>query len=264
MVPADRRAATAAAALVLGALLLGLSACASGSGSDRPITAADIARGRMLFQTNPDGKEGCGFCHAFAAARTTGPFGGSLDAEVNEFRRRPKLLGIWQPVGADERTIRAFVLQQIADPVCEDPRDAGRCMTKNLFTGNDARDVAAFVARCGGRSGKPGCKPVAGGMQGLARKGLQTFISSGCASCHWAATGNPVGPSLHGLYGSQVELRSGKKVTAGDRYLMRSILQPDDQIVKGYQAGFMSGRISAEHISAAQARALVAYIKALK
>ena len=254
-------------AFALGALVLSLAACGGSGGggaSDAPVTAADIAHGRTLFQAAARGDDGCGFCHALAAARTTSPLAADLDSEVSDFRRQPKLFGVWGQAGASEHAIRAYVLHEIANPACEDPHDPGRCMPKELFTGNDARDVAAFIAKCATRSGRPGCKPVAGGMRGLAARGRHLFLFSGCVGCHWALSGNSVGPSLHGLYGARVQLRSGQTVTADDRYLERSILEPDRQIVKGFPAGFMSSRISAEHISAAQARALVAYIKTLK
>ena len=102
--------------------------------------------------------------------------------------------------------------------------------------------------------GKPGCEPVAGGLQGLAGRGQDLFVSEACISCHWADSGESVGPSFHGLAGSDVTLQSGKVVKADDRYLELSILAPDYQVVKGYQAGLMSSRIGAEHITRDQAR----------
>jgi hypothetical protein len=44
---------------------------------------------------------------------------------------------------------------------------------------------------------------------------------------------------------------------------MTSIEDPDKQIVKGFQPGVMSGTIPKGSISAADATALVAYIKSL-
>jgi hypothetical protein len=73
-----------------------------------------------------------------------------------------------------------------------------------------------------------------------------------------------IAPSLKGVYGSRVVLRNGKTITAKDAYLIASILTPDAATVKGFQKGLMSSRISAEKITRAQAKALVAYLKTLK
>jgi len=243
-------------ALAAAALILSAAGC-GGSGSDEPPepTAADITHGRLLFQTGPPGKEGCELCHTLAAAKAHGPFGPDLDKEAVEWRTQQAL---------DEREIRAVVRKQIAEATCASPSEAGRCMPKNLFTGDDADDVAAFVARCGGRAGTIYCQPAAGGLQGLAGRGQDLFVSEACISCHWADSGASVGPSFHGLAGSKVTLQSGKVVTADDRYLELSILAPDYQVVQGYPAGLMSSRIGGEHITRDQAKALVAYIKSQK
>jgi cytochrome c oxidase subunit 2 len=247
------RALTAALAA---ATLLACTACGS-SGTDQAAapTPAGIAHGRDLFQTGPEGKDRCALCHTLAAARASGPFGPNLDNETVEWRTQLH----WS-----ERRIRKAVRDQIADPVCENPLDPGRCMPKDLFKGDDANDVAAFVARCGGPSGKPGCAPVAGGLRGLAGRGQDLFVSRACIGCHWADSGESVGPSFRGLAGSDVELQSGKVVNADDRYLLLSILAPDYQVVKGYPAGLMGARIGPQHITRDQAEALVAYIETQK
>jgi cytochrome c551/c552 len=241
----------------LAAVVLMVSAGCGSSGGDKVAepTSVDIAHGRVLFQTGPPGKEGCELCHTLAAAKAHGPFGPDLDVEANEYRTQ---------LGLDEQQIRDAVRKQIAEAVCASPTEAGRCMPKNLFTGDDANDVAAFVARCAGRSGTIYCPPTAGGLQGLAGRGQGLFATEGCIGCHWADSGEPVGPSFHGLAGSDVTLQSGKVVKADDRYLELSILAPDYQVVRGYQAGVMSSRIGAEHLTRDQAKALVAYIKTQK
>src|SRR4051812_33500555 len=176
-------------ALCLAALAITCAAC-GGSGTDEAAapTAADIAHGRALFQTGPEGKEGCALCHTLAAARAHGPFGPDLDAEVPEWKTQ---------LHETEQDIRTRVRDQIAQPACANPVEPGRCMPKDLFKGDDARDVAAFVARCGGRSGTPGCEPVAGGLRGLAGKGQDLFVSPARIGCHRADSGESVRPSLH-------------------------------------------------------------------
>jgi len=73
------------------------------------------------------------------------------------------------------------------------------------------------------------------GSQTMAQAGETIFQNSGCTSCH-QMDGNGVGPSLVGLYGSQVDLESGDVVNADADYIRRSILDPNAQIVAGYPA----------------------------
>lgn len=90
--------------------------------------------------------------------------------------------------------------------------------------------------------------------------GAQLFQSLGCVSCHRMGD-NGVGPSLAGLFGSRVELASGETVTADEEYIRNSILDPNAQVVAGYQPVMPSfeGRISEEELSQ-----LVAYIQSLE
>jgi cytochrome c oxidase subunit 2 len=70
--------------------------------------------------------------------------------------------------------------------------------------------------------------------QTMADAGTQQFQALGCQSCHHD-DGSGAGPSLVGLWGTQVELASGETVTADADYVRRSILDPQAQIVAGHQ-----------------------------
>jgi mono/diheme cytochrome c family protein len=92
-------------------------------------------------------------------------------------------------------------------------------MPANLYTGQDAKDVAIYVAKC---AGNPSCgvtaeasKPPAGGGGGTTTTaappsskpdGKSVFASAGCSGCHTlkdaGATGN-VGPNLDQLKPSE-------------------------------------------------------------
>jgi len=79
--------------------------------------------------------------------------------------------------------------------------------------------------------------------------------------CH-SLNGSPgTGPTFKGLYGSKVQLSTGQTVTADDAYLLESILDPDKQIVKGFQKGIMSATIPPGSVPEAKAKSLVAFIK---
>lgn len=93
-----------------------------------------------------------------------------------------------------------------------------------------------------------------------AQNGERLFSDLACITCHKNdSTGR--GPSLLGVFGSQVELTDGHKVTADENYLRESIMNSQAKIVKGYQ-GIMpafQGMVTEENLMQ-----LIAYIKTLK
>jgi mono/diheme cytochrome c family protein len=92
-----------------------------------------------------------------------------------------------------------------------------------------------------------------------AAAGEQLFASLGCSGCH-ILSGSGAGPSLKGVFGSQVALEGGAAVTADEAYIRNSILNPTSQVVAGYQPIMPSfqGQISAEQLTQ-----LIDYIKSL-
>jgi cytochrome c oxidase subunit 2 len=93
----------------------------------------------------------------------------------------------------------------------------------------------------------------------LAQQGAPLFIRYGCAGCH-VGRGTVRAPSLAGLYRSPVPLSDGGIVTADERYLRDSILQPKRQVAAGYEPVMPSfaGVIGEDDLLR-----LVAYIKSL-
>jgi cytochrome c oxidase subunit II len=93
----------------------------------------------------------------------------------------------------------------------------------------------------------------------MADAGAQSFASFGCVSCHQENdTGR--GPSLVGLYGKNVKLRSGATVVADDNYIRESIVNPRAKIVAGYEPLMptFQGLMSEEAIAQ-----IIAYIRSL-
>ncbi len=61
----------------------------------------------------------------------------------------------------------------------------------------------------------------------------------GCVACH-SLDGTPgVGPSWQGLYGRQEQLTDGSTITADDEYIINSILNPNSQIIAGFNPNLM-------------------------
>jgi cytochrome c oxidase subunit II len=69
----------------------------------------------------------------------------------------------------------------------------------------------------------------------LAAVGKEVAARRGCLSCH-TIDGQPhIGPSWAGLFGSEVPLAGGRTVRADEEYLTRSMMDPQADIVAGYQ-----------------------------
>ncbi|MBI3768327.1 MAG: cytochrome c oxidase subunit II [Deltaproteobacteria bacterium] len=94
----------------------------------------------------------------------------------------------------------------------------------------------------------------------VATAGEGLFKDLGCATCHKSKPG-ALGPSLAGVFGSQVQLQSGASVAADESYLRESILNPDAKIVAGYQPVMptFQGQVSEEDLLQ-----LITYIKTLR
>lgn len=90
--------------------------------------------------------------------------------------------------------------------------------------------------------------------------GEELFTKSRCNTCHHTASG-ALGPNLAGIFGKQVQLSDGRKVTVDDGYLRESILKPQAKLVAGYAALMPTyqGQLSEEQILQ-----IISYIKGLK
>jgi mono/diheme cytochrome c family protein len=123
-----RRQRSAAVAALIAATLT-----AAGCGAVERVTAKDgnAATGKTLFKTN------CGSCHTLADAGTQGTIGPNLDAAFGTDKKQ----------GFREQTIRDIVRGQIAY-ADQDTGTGQPGMPPNIVRGQQARDVAVYVARC--------------------------------------------------------------------------------------------------------------------
>lgn len=72
--------------------------------------------------------------------------------------------------------------------------------------------------------------------------GLTIMRANGCLTCHSLNGSKIVGPTFKGLYGSKrtvVTDQGEKQVDAFDDYIKSSILEPNLEVVKGYNKGLM-------------------------
>jgi len=182
----SRRSTRAVAIVAIGLLgALGLAACGDTVGYSEG--SGDRIRGQELFV------KGCGSCHVLADAGTAGNIGPNLDYAFVQSRID----------GLGEDTIQQVVRGQIAYPVVDPPTDAPG-MPADIFEGQDAEDVASYVASVAGLDANgapidpanpPKPKPPAGGET----DGNAIFASAGCGGCHTladAGSNGQVGPNL--------------------------------------------------------------------
>jgi mono/diheme cytochrome c family protein len=165
--------------LFLLALLAGtfLAGCGGGSTVGPLSEGGDLARGRELFNS-----AGCGGCHTMEAAGSLGTQGPSLDVGFGPSREQ----------GFAESTFQQVVREQIAFPGVDS------AMPPNLVEGQDAEDVAFFIAQCAGNREDAQCAP-SGGGEITATEGSEVFAQAGCGNCHiLAAAGSSgtIGPNL--------------------------------------------------------------------
>ena len=135
-------------ALPLAVAALALAGC--GGEETTGLEGADRTNGQELFVAGADGKQPCGSCHTLADAGTAGTIGPNLDTA----------LGYSCSQGFDEDTIFEVVHGQIDL--------GGPQMPADLVTGQDAVDVAGYVASVAGKDIE-GCNP--SGDQGGATTG---------------------------------------------------------------------------------------------
>jgi cbb3-type cytochrome c oxidase subunit III len=161
-------------------LLIGVASLLAGCGTGGIARGhPDTANGQKLFT----GKGQCGGCHTLAAAGTSGTVGPNLDNAFAADRAQ----------GFKESSIEDIVLDQIR--LGSGPVAGSASMPAHLLKGQDAIDVAAYVASVAGQGGS-GASPASLGTNG------KTIFTTECASCHTlkaAGTTGTIGPNLDQL-----------------------------------------------------------------
>jgi mono/diheme cytochrome c family protein len=191
-------AGLAAAAL----LFAGCGTGGAASSSQRPDTQA----GAVLFRDN------CGSCHTLQAAGTSGTIGPNLDnafaESVSEHYPQSSIenlvldqirLGSGQVDAA--YTTSKYYVDHCLPPHSNSPKCLSTPMPANIVKGQDAVNVAAYVASVAGQQGftTPG-----GSLASLGTNGAAIFKSKlvGCAGCHTlsaAGSTGTIGPNLDQL-----------------------------------------------------------------
>jgi mono/diheme cytochrome c family protein len=121
--------------------------------------------------------------------------------------------------------------------------------------------MAAAVA-CGdddgGSSGSGSPSAGSGGTSDAIARGQELARTKGCSACHGADGDGGLGPAWAGALGSTVTLTDGTQVVVDEAYLIRSIKDPQAQIVTGYAVAMPPQQFTDQEVAD-----LVAYITSL-
>ena len=206
-----------------------------------PVAGLSLAeQGKALVE-----KSGCLGCHNVEGKESIGPnFGGVFGRKV--------LLADGTSLAADEEYLRESILEPNAKLVKGYP--AVMPTFKGTLSPGDVTTIIAYLKSLSG-------KEVREGREEQGEKGKALAETYGCLGCHSTDGSVVVGPSFRGLFGRQVELEGGGKVTADEAYLVESIHRPGEKIVKGFPNIMpeFKGKISEEDLSA-----IVGYLKTLR
>ncbi len=206
------------ATIVAAAAVVALTGCNLGP-------KANLDKGQQLFTQK------CGSCHTLTGAGTNGDIGPNLDYAFKNARAS----------GMDSDTVKGVVEYQIAHarPAATQATDV--YMPQDLVTGEDASDVAAYVASV---AGVPGVKaPVFAPPQ---------FFATNCGGCHTlaqAGTTGTTGPNLD---------EALKNMSA--QQISQSITDPNAVIAPGYPPNVMPQNFG-QTLTPPQLQQLVAYLQ---
>jgi mono/diheme cytochrome c family protein len=206
---------------------------------------ANIVSGKVLFQKS------CGSCHTLSHAATSGTTGPNLDDAFRQDR-------------ADG--YKSASIQGLVDYWIKFPNTQG-VMPQGLLKGQQAQDVAAYVATVAARPGQDtGALASAGGVAGTsAAAGKQVFTGvGGCGSCHTlgdAGTTGNAGPNLDQHLRADCALAQSKQVRGAtlDKCIYTAIIKPYAYLPAGYQAGVMPSNF-AQSLKPNEVTALVNYL----
>jgi cytochrome c2 len=99
-----------------------------------------------------------------------------------------------------------------------------------------------------------------------AEEGEKLSALMGCTACHASDNNNTgkVGPSWKGLFGKERQFKAKEPAIADEAYLRKSILDPSDKVVLGFEKNDSGMPSYAGVLTDSQIEALVLYIKTLK
>ncbi len=248
MVRGSDRGGRKLAAVVLIALL---GVALGGCSIKHPVT--NLVHGKQLFVAK------CAACHTLSHASSTGTVGPNLDVVFRQDRAD----------GIKSASIEGLVDNWILYPNAN--ADSGAVMPQGLYKGQDAQDVAAYVAAVAAVPGKDTgalATAVQANVPVTPASGKTVFTGPGsCGACHTlaaAGTSGTAGPNLGTRLASDCANPSSQKIrgTSLTQCIHTAIVNPYAYIPSGYSSGLMPNNFS-KTLSPTQIQALVAFLSSV-
>jgi mono/diheme cytochrome c family protein len=223
----------------------------SGCAIKHPVT--DLVTGKQLFVSK------CGACHTLSHANTTGTVGPNLDVAFRQDRAD----------GIKSASIEGLVATWIQYPNANP--DSGAVMPAMLYKGQDAQNVAAYVAAVASMPGQDTgalATAVQAKVPVTPASGKAVFTGpGGCGACHTlaaAGTTGTAGPNLTERLASDCANPASKPLRGATlaQCIHTAIIDPYKFIPSGYTAGVMPNTFS-KTLSVTQIAALVAFLESV-
>ena len=214
---------------------------------------AEGGEGRRLLQ-----KYGCTGCHSLDGSKKIGPtLKGIYGSKVTVL------------TGGKERTLtvgESYIKRSIEEPKADVVKGFAPVMPsfKGRISETEIDEIIDFLQKESGKSaaGKSSHETKAT-RPAAAATGKKLVGEKGCATCHSTDGSKKIGPTWKGLYGSDVAVTTNGKdrtVKADESYLIRSIVHPRADIVKGFPPVMPPFA----DLSKQQLESIVAYLKTLR
>jgi len=131
------------------------------------------------------------------------------------------------------------------------------------FCGTGHSDMIGKVRVVSEREYKEWLENSSGSGEGMSQEefGAQLFRQKACVTCHSIEGAKLVGPHLNGIFGENVLFSSGGKAVVDENYIRKSILEPQADVVAGYDPVMPTYQ---RILNEKQINALIMYIKSLK
>jgi mono/diheme cytochrome c family protein len=212
-----------------------------------------VVHGKQLFVSK------CGACHTLSHANTTGTVGPNLDVAFRQDRAD----------GEKGASIEGLIAYWIQFPNANP--NSGAVMPAGLLKGQQAQDVAAYVATV---AAEPGHDTGALATAVQARvpitpaAGKEVFTGvGGCGACHTlaaAGTTGTAGPNLDARLVSDCANPASKPIRGETlaECIHTAIVNPYAYIPSGYTSGVMPNTFS-KTLSPTQIAALVAFLESV-
>lgn len=192
-----------------------------------------VGQGEQLAQNL-----GCLACHSIDGSQSLGPG--------------------WQGLYGSEETLEdgtvltvddAYLIESIVEPAKKIVKGYANVMVPYQL--NDSQ-ISALIAYTRSLSESPSSKG------SIIEQGRNIAEAQGCFACHSSDGSKSLGPTWKGLYGKTELLSDGSSINVDDDYLRESITNPNESIVKGYNAIMPSYELSTADLDA-----IVEYTKSL-